>query len=85
MVLDLAVPNYVLPSGLLMVAISLFSGHRKFLFFSLGLFIQVNYTLFIFTTGDSNLIFVVVHYYCPQQSWGKVMFLQVCVIVFMGG
>ena len=23
--------------------------------------------------------------YCPQRSWGKVMFSQVCVILFTGG
>ena len=68
-----------------MVAISWFSGHRKFVFFSLWLFLQVNYTLFIFTMADYKLIFVVVHYYRSQLSWGKVMFLQVCVIVFTGG
>ena len=25
------------------------------------------------------------YYYRPQRSWGKVMFLQVCVILFTGG
>ena len=25
------------------------------------------------------------HFYRPQRSWGKVMFLQVCVILFTGG
>ena len=25
------------------------------------------------------------HYYSPQRSWGKVMFLQACVILFTGG
>ena len=25
------------------------------------------------------------HFYHPQRSWGKVMFLQVCVILFTGG
>ena len=24
-------------------------------------------------------------YYCPQRSWGKIMFLHVCVILFTGG
>ena len=25
------------------------------------------------------------HFYRPQRSWGKVMFLHVCVILFTGG
>ena len=25
------------------------------------------------------------YFYCPQRSWGKVIFSQACVILFMGG
>ena len=32
-----------------------------------------------------NEVACVKHYYRPQRSWGKVMFLQVCVILFTGG
>ena len=28
---------------------------------------------------------MVIHFYGPQRSWGKVIFLQACVILFTGG
>ena len=45
-----------------MVAISSFCDQPENFVFSLGLFGQVNYTLFVFRTGDSKLICVVLHY-----------------------
>ena len=32
-----------------------------------------------------NTILYLHNFYRPQRSWGKVMFLQVCVILFTGG
>ena len=38
----------------------------------------------VYTRCDPSFILPVWYYYRPQRSWGKVMFLQVCVILFTG-
>ena len=37
------------------------------------------------TIHYDGLCLFFIHFYRPQRSWGKVMFLQVCVILFTGG
>ena len=34
---------------------------------------------------SNKYVKIKVGYYHPQRSWGKVMFLQACVILFIGG
>ena len=46
-------------------------------------FVVASWSLTQEVAGSSP--FNVINFYRPQRSWGKVMFLQVCVILFTGG